>query len=195
MTFDAQAVYKRIKKDKKGYKEEVHCPMILSTMNNPNKGTISAFCVENLICENTFYNWVKKHEMFRKCYSIGRMMARENWESDGRELKFEEEIGCKFEYWRMIGWSRFGVGKNSRIRLDLNPKDTPSEHYAQLLEQSSNGDFTAGEIKQLMEAVNVGLNAFQVFELQKEIDQLKSDLNVMNEVKHGENTYTDKGIA
>lgn len=41
---------------------------------------------------------------------------------------------------------------------------------------ASNGDFTAGEIKQLMEAINVGLNAHQAFEVQKQIDELKSDL-------------------
>ena len=166
-------------------------------MNDPKKSRLSAFCVEVGICENTFYNWVNKHEIFGKCYRLGKMLARENWEKAGMALAdlAKEEIGCDFEYWRMIGWSRFGVGKNSRIRLDLDPTNNPSQHCSQLLKQASEGDFTAGEIKQLMEAINVGLNAHQVFELQKEIDALKSDLTAINEIRHGENTYTNKGIA
>lgn len=197
MPFDASAVYKAIKSNREPYQEEKHCPLILEIMNNPRKGTISAFCVAVGVCENTFYNWVNRYEVFGKCYRLGKMMSRENWEDAGRALAdlAKDDIGCDFEYWRMIGWSRFGVGKNSRIRLDLNPKDNPSQHYAQLLKQASEGDFTAGEIKQLMEAINVGLNAHQVFELQNELNQLKSDLTTLNEMKHGENTYTNKGIA
>jgi hypothetical protein len=127
------------------------------------------------------------------------MFARENWEREGRELRDRVlkigEIDHAFEHWRMMGWSRFGIGKNSRIRLSLKPGDNPAKHYAQLLSQAGDGDFTAGEIKQLMEAINVGLNAHQVFELQKEIDELKSDLLKMKEIRNGENSYTNKGTA
>ena len=126
------------------------------------------------------------------------MFARENWEADGRVIQDEVTmpgvISHKFEYWRMIGWSRFGVGKNSRIRLDLDPKGTPNDHYAQLIHQASQGDFTAGEIKQLMEAINVGLNTHQVFKLQQEIDQLNKDLATMKENANGDNTFSDKGF-
>ena len=200
MTFDSQAVYEVFRKGgSRHYKEKIHCPMILDVMNNKNKGTVSSFCVEARISESTFYNWVHAHELFEYCYSYGQMLARDAWEKEGREVRDLVSIAGtsnhRLEYWRMTGWSRYGVGKNSRIRLHLNPLNNPSEHYSQLLKQASNGDFTAGEIKQLMEAVNVGLNAHQVFELQKEIDQLKLDLITINEMKNGQNNYTNKGIA
>jgi hypothetical protein len=124
------------------------------------------------------------------------MAARENWEEEGRSLQhrtYEKgESGHAFEYWRMIGWSRFGVGKNSRIRLDLDPNANPNTHYQQLLKQAASGDFTAGEIKQLMEAINVGLNAHQVFTLQKEIDELKSNLEKMNTNQHAHDSFSNK---
>jgi hypothetical protein len=124
------------------------------------------------------------------------MFSRENWERMGREIKDEINLpgttNNKFEYWKMIGWSRFGIGKNSRIRLTLDPNAKPNEHYSQLLKQAASGDFTAGEIKQLMEAVNIGMSAHQAFELQKEIDQLKADLAVMKENSNGNNTFADK---
>jgi hypothetical protein len=91
----------------------------------------------------------------------------------------------------MIGWSRFGISKNSRIKLELVPTDNPAQHYSQLLVQAAKGDFTAGEIKQLMEAVNVGLNTHQVFELQKQIDELKSDLATMVDNQNGNNTVAN----
>jgi hypothetical protein len=194
---DGLALYKKMKGSSKiQYKEEIHCPMIIDVMANPNKGSYSAFCVEAGIGEANFYIWLNKHAIFKECYGIGKMFAKENWEKQGLEIA--EHVNMpgtsthKFEYWRMIGWARFGIGKNSRIRLAIDPKSNPSEHYGQLIQQASEGDFTAGEIKQLMEAVNVGLNTHQVFTLQKEIDQLKFDLTVMNENNNGDNTFADK---
>lgn len=197
MSFDANKVYKTLKGGLSKYNEETHCLMILKIMADPNKGTFSAFCVEAVIGDTTFYRWLDAHDLFLECYAYGRMVARENWEDAGKRLETlqTDEVGCSFELWRMKGWSNFGVGKNARIRLKLKAEDNPAQHYAQIMKQASEGDFTAGEIKQLMEAINVGLNAHQVFELQKEIDQLKSDLAKMIEIRNGENTYTNKGIT
>lgn len=197
---DGQEIYKRVKENKIHYYDEYHCPLVISIMSNPEKGTVSAFCVEAMITEDTFYGWLKRFPMFRECYGIAKAFSKENWERLGKEICEEQGIpgtqNHRFEYWRMIGWARFGIGKNSRIRLDLNAKSTPNEQYAELIEQARNGDFTAGEIKQLMEAINVGLNAHQVFALQKEIDQLKSDLQLMNENNsaYGNNTRAAKTI-
>lgn len=197
---DAEELYKQIKYNRPVFDENKHCIMILSIMSNPDKGTMSAFCVDARISSKTFYKWLKENEIFLECYGLGQLMARENWEAMGREIMNETlmpgSISYKFDYWRQIGWSRFGIGKNSRIRLDLDPDATPNHHYKQLIAQASQGDFTAGEIKQLMEAINVGLNTHQVFLLQKEIDQLKADLATMNEnTNNGNNTFSDKGIA
>lgn len=192
-----ELIFKKLKRQPSRYDEKEHCQMILRTMLH--KGRYSAFCKEALVCEQTFRNWINEFPLFAQCYSIGKMFARENWEIEGEQLREETNppgvISHKFEHWKMMGWSRFGISKNSRIRLNLDPKGNPSNHYSQLLLQASEGDFTASEIKQLMEAVNVGLNTHQVFELQKEIDQLKSDLATMMTNKDGNNTITNQGIA
>lgn len=200
---DPQKVYEEFKKRKTAnaqiYDENVHCPLLLEIMTAKSLGTVSAFCVEALIGENTFWDWTNNYEVFGDLYQFCKMYSRELWEQEGRELKdITLPIGTishGFDYWKLIGWSRFGISKNSRIRLHLNPKDNPSEHYSQLLKQAAQGDFTASEIKQLMEAVNVGLSTHQVFELQKEIDQLKSDLGTMQANTDAHNTSTTKGFA
>ncbi len=196
-TFDANAIYKRMRTKPTKYREEIHCPLILNIMKK--KGRLSAFCVESEIGESTFYDWCSAYPIFYLCYSLGKMIARESWEEEGEEIKhIVSEPGTsnnRLQCWQMMGWSRFGVGKNSRIRLNLSQHATPSQHYGELLKQAGDGDFTAGEIKQLMEAINVGLRAHEVFELQKQIDELKSDVINLNEIKHGENTYTNKGIT
>lgn len=199
MPIDGDALYRKIKaRGKEKFNEEKHCGMILRIMSDYNKGTFSAFCVENQISDFKFYQWLKQNEIFLECYAVGKMMARENWEAEGREIAREISLlghaTHRFEHWRMMGWSRYGIGKNSRIRLDLDPHGTPHEHYSQLLLQASQGDFTAGEIKQLMEAVNVGLNTHQVFKLQKEIDQLKFDLTTMTENTNVHNNVSNKRI-
>lgn len=197
---DGQEIYKKVKLSKIHYVEEYHCPLIIKIMSDPEKGTVSAFCLEAMINEDKFYKWLKDFPIFKECYGIAKAFSKENWEKLGKEIC--EEVGIpgtqnhRFEYWRMVGWSRFGIGKNSRVRLDLDSKKSPNEHYSELIEQARNGDFTAGEIKQLMEAINVGMNAHQVFTLQKEIDGLKSDLQLMNENNkaYGNNSRADQRI-
>lgn len=197
MTIDFNDIYKKLKSGKTKYNEEVHCQLLLEIMFT--KGRFTAFCKEVLISDHTFYGWCRDHELFREVYAISKIFARELWEIDGEEIRerirLPGQIDHAFEHWKMIGWSRFGISKNSRIKLDLNPDDNPSQHYAQLLKQASEGDFTAAEIKQLMEAVNVGLNTHQVFELQKEIDQLKSDLAVMQDNKNGDHSSSNKRLT
>lgn len=196
MKIDSSEIYNNIRTGKIKFDEETHCKLILEIMSNPSKGRMSSFCVQVGICERKFYVWLKESEVFQFCYELGKQYARENWEIEGEELKdFTTMPGTnstKFEYWRMIGWSRFGVGKNSRIRLDLNAEDSPDKHYSQLLKQASQGDFTAGEIKQLMEAINVGLSTHQSIKLQKEIDQLKSDLVTMSNNTNVHDSLADK---
>jgi hypothetical protein len=195
----ATEIYKQTRDNTIIYNEARHCTLLLKVMGDPKKSRLSAFCAAVGISESKFYKWVNEHELFRECYLIGQVLSRENWENQGEELRDEIVLpgtsNHKFEHWRMMGWARFGVGKNSRIRLKLNSKSAPNEHYSQLLEQAAEGDFTAGEIKQLMEAINVGMSAHQVFNLQKEIDQLKFDLTIMNENTHGDNSLANKGIT
>ena len=203
MAFDAKAKYLELKenfsKEKKGklYDEAIHCPLIIDRMNN--KGTYSSFCIEIGIAESTFFTWVQRYPMFGFSYYYGKMIARQNWEDEGEQLRdhvYEKgESGHSFEYWRMVGWSRFGVGKNSRIRLELDPNGTPMDHYKQIMKQASNGDYTAGEIKQLMEAINVGFTAHQVCDLQKQIDELESDLVKMDTNRNAQSTISNQQTA
>jgi len=189
----ATKIYKKFKKGVSKFEEEVHCPMIIDVMSNSIKGTVSAFCVKAQISDSTFYHWCNRHKIFNECYRYGVMKSRENWEDEGRQNSNFED--WHFEYWRMIGWSRFGVGKNSRIRLNLNKEGTPNDHYTQLITQASNGDFTAGEIKQLMEAINIGLRSHEVFELQRQINELVTDQAKLEKASHGNNIGSNKTVA
>jgi len=187
----AKKLYKEIKGRPTKYDEDIHCQMILQVMADSEKGTLSSFCVEAKISERAFYKWLHAHELFEECYSLGKMYARKNWEEEGRAIRDgilpPGSISYRFEHWRMIGWSQFGIGKVSKIRLGLEPNATPNEHYKQLIKQASDGDFTASEIKQLMEAINVGLNAHQVFKLQEEINEIKKDVEIMRANSNGSN--------
>lgn len=193
---ESENVYKRIRDNKVIYNEDYHCPLLLRIMSDPSKARMTAFCSEIGIGESKFYDWCKQHPIFMQCYALGKIYAKEIWEREGENIKhYVSEPGTSnylFEHWRMVGWARFKVGKNASIRLKLDPKGTPNEHYNQLIEQASEGDFTAGEIKQLMEAINVGLSAHTVFKLQEEINELKANLAVMSENSNGDNSSAVK---
>lgn len=193
-------IYNHFKKRRnEKYDEELHCKLLIKTMLNPNKGRVGSFCVEAMISDKTFQNWVRNKPLFGSLYYFSRMVAQELWEEEGRRIKDTEyqigTINYAFEHWKMIGWTRFGISRNSRLKLNLNPEESPAKHYAAILTQAADGDFTASEFKQLMEAVNVGLNVHQVYELQKQIDELKSDMVIMAANTNVHNPFSDKGTA
>jgi len=171
---DAKKLYKDIKLGNQGYKEEIHCPMVLEVMNK--EGTMTAFCKKALISDALFYKWTGKHPLFSECYQVGKVLSRSNWEEEGR--KGVKRKTFNLDYWKLTGTHRYGVGKN-RVRMGVNAESNPYEQYKQLVKQASEEEFNASEIKQLMESINVGIRAFESFELQNQVDQVKEDLNKM----------------
>lgn len=168
---DAKKLYLQIKAGNSIYEEEIHCPMVLHVMNT--KGTMTAFCKEALISDSAFYRWIKKYPLFNDCYQLGRMFSKSNWEEEGESGKDDENFNL--DYWRITGACRYGVGK-ARVRLAIDADSNPYEQYKQLVEQAACEEFSAAELKQLMESINVGLRAWEGFELQGQLNEMKSDL-------------------
>ena len=172
MKINSAALYKAQKAGSNKYDEEKHCKLIIDCMNN--SGTVSSFCVQAGIGDATFYRWMNKYDTFMDCYRLGCMIARENWEREGEEGKSDESFDL--ELWRTQGAARYGVGKTNRVRVHLDASSTPYEQYKQLLTQASMGDFTAAELKQLMESINIGIRAYESFELQREVSEMRNDI-------------------
>jgi len=196
---DINKIYTRFKnKFNEKYKEPEHCKLLIKVMMNKDYGCHSAFCVQAMIAETTFYYWVRTHELFGNLFYFTRMVAKQLWYEEGRAIRDKEyQIGTlnyEYEHWKMMGWTKFGISKNSRIKINVDPDASPAKHYADILRQATEGDFTASEFKQLMEAVNVGLNVHQVYELQKQINELKSDLSIVTANTNADNPFANKGI-
>lgn len=187
-TIDAKQLYLQIKKGEGLYNEEIHCPMILDVMNKD--GTMTAFCRKATISDALFYKWVKKHKVFRECYYLGKVLSKDNWEKEGEEGKDEEFFN--FEHWRLKGSMRYGVGKN-RVRMGIDPKASPYIQYQQLVEMANGEEFNSSEIKQLMESINVGIRAFETFELQSEINEIKETVKQLG-VRDGNNIIATEGL-
>lgn len=171
---DAQELYKKIKYGERAYKEEVHCPMILDVMNN--EGTMTAFCKKALISDALFYQWIHKNKMFKQCYELGRMLSKANWEEEGEKGKDDENFN--FDAWKITGNMRYGVGKN-KVRMGINPKSSPYKQYQELVSMANAEEFNASEIKQLMESINVGIRAYESFELQDQMNEMKDEVKRM----------------
>jgi hypothetical protein len=177
------------KKDKY-YDEKAHCQLLIEVMLNPNKGTVPAFCVIARIAEVTFWEWVRKHQIFSDIYSFSKMIARELWEEEGRRIRDSEfplgTVNYSFEHWKMMG-----ISKNSRIKVEVNENAEPKDLYKAILKQAQSGDFTAAEFKQLMESVNVGVNIHKLFDLQRQVDELTENLKIMSKNQNGHNPVTN----
>lgn len=180
-----KAIYKKIKtgKDSK-FDEAKHCTMLIKVMSDPNRATMAAFCVEAGIGDSTFYRWLSQYEVFQECYRYGCMVSLNNWDKIGTMGMNEETFNI--EVWKTQGSARYGVGKTNRVRVHVNADSTPFDQYKQLMMQASNGDFTSGELKQLMESVNIGLRAYEVVELQKQVKEMRTELERM--VNHNANS-------
>lgn len=168
---DAKKLYLQFKRGERDYSEEIHCPMVLDVMNR--EGTMTAFCRKAQISDGLFYKWIKAHPLFAECYAYGKVLSKCNWEEEGEKGKDEEYFN--FDYWRITGAQRYGVGKN-RVRMGVNPASTPYQQYQELVESANSEEFNASEIKQLMESINVGIRAFESFKLQEEVDKIKEDV-------------------
>lgn len=193
---DSKALYLQFKKGDRAYKEDTHCPMILDVMNT--EGTLVAFCRKAQISETLFYKWINKHKVFARCYAFGKILSRANWEQEGEDGKAEEFFN--FDHWRLIGAQRYGIGKN-RVRFGVNPIDNPYIQYQQLVELARQEEFSASEVKQLMESINVGIRAFESFKLQEELDAMREDIlrmtitNANNSVSIEEAAKTDNSAV
>jgi len=171
---DAKKLYLQFKKGDRAYKEEIHCPMILEVMNTA--GTMTAFCMKAQISDALFYKWTSKYKVFARCYAFGKILSKANWEQEGEDGKEEEFFN--FDYWRLTGAQRYGVGKN-RVRFGIEAKSNPYEQYKQLVDLANSEEFSASEIKQLMESINVGIRAYESFKMQAEVDKVKEDVKRM----------------
>ena len=165
----------------KSYMEEKHCKMVLRII--PETYRKSAFCVEAKVCVRTMNNWLNKHPLFNECFGYALALAEENWYQELVDCGQDEDFN--FDAWQKKG-QIFAVNKN-KIHLNVDGKASPWEQYQQIIDQAGNGDFTATEIKLLMESLNVGTRVFEVFKLQGELDKLKEDLNEMV-ARHGQHT-------
>ncbi len=164
----------RFKRGDRDYKEDFHCPLILSVMST--KGTMTAFCKEVFISDSLFYNWCMKYPLFNECYQIAKMISKANWEQEGIDGLTDEDFN--FEHWRTTGAIRYGIGRN-RVRMAIDPEANPYEQYKQLVGQAGSEEFTASEIKQLMESINVGRGAYETFKLQEMITAMSEDVKRM----------------
>lgn len=174
---NAKKIYENLKKNGTKFVEEIHCPLVIEMFNK--HGTVSSFCKEVGISDSTFYRWANRNPIFSECYRIGYMIARENWEEEGRSGQEDEYFNI--DYWKVIGAARFGVGRTNRVRVDMGADSSPYEQYQNLITQASFGDYTASEIKQLMESINVGVRVYESFKLQAEVDKMKDDLIKMSQ--------------
>src|SRR5690242_20412188 len=87
---EADELVRKIKYGHIKYNPDVHPSMLLRIMSDPEKSRMTAFCAEVGIGEATFYNWMKKDELLLKCYALGKILSRENWEREG--LKIKEDV-------------------------------------------------------------------------------------------------------
>lgn len=183
----AHSIYLEVKQSKgrKPFIEDIHCTMMFQAL-----GRMSKFCVMANVSDQQVYKWLRNSELFKECYALAKMYGQEEWEEEGLQIRDEEvEPGVcnyRYEHWKMMGWSRYGIGKNARICLELDPNSTADQHYKQVIKQAANGAFSTTELKQIMESLNVGLNVQQVINMQKQIDQLNADLITMAENKNGD---------
>jgi len=168
-------MYKEIKHGGTKYDEKTHCPMILEIY--PPTGRLSAFCAKARITEQTFYNWVNKHVVMRECYQFARVLAREDWEQEYQDNKDDDMWDKK--YWQLRGSRYLAKENGAKIMLDIDENADPWVQYTQILKQTKNGHFTASEVKQLMESVNIGTRVHESFKLQQEVDKMKEDLTLM----------------
>lgn len=180
----------RFEKGHSPYKEEIHCPLIFKVMQE--SGRVTDFCKEALVSDTTFYNWCNRYPIFNECYRLGKMIAQRTWEEDGERGRFDPDFNI--QVWKTEGMHYFNIGQTNKIRLNIDIEQNPLEQFKQIMKQAATGEFTSSEIKQVMESMNFGVRAYEVFEMQKQIDEMKDDLVKMEKHENEQNIIPIEGV-
>jgi len=162
------------------YDSSIHLKSIVDVLTKTT-GSSCAFCEKHDISDLTMWSWIRNYPEFADAYRKGMTIAKRKWEIQG-ELGSEDEE-WSFKLWDKVGETRFGISKNGKIRLTVDPYSSPIEHYKQIMEGASNGEYSSSEFKQVMEGLNVGLKAHELISLQDEIQELKEAITTMEERK------------
>lgn len=186
--FNARKSYLNIAKGGTKYEEEKCCVLLLKMFNEG--GSVATFCKEFGIGDSTFWEWTRRHKIFDDCHRLAVMIAHSNWEEEGNDNKDNPEFNA--DHWKITGSTRFNLGKSARVRLGVDYKSNPHQMFQHLMKQAAEGDFTATELKLLMESVGAGTRAFETFKLQNELDELKTDLEKMGR-HNGDNIIAIEG--
>ena len=182
-------------RDPSRYEEERHCNMVILVLGNHYQGTIADFCKSAVITEREFNEWRRDYPLFNKSVEYGMVLAKINWQNEPERFKAEKEELEFFDLnkWKFIGKYRFGIGDQPKIHIHIDKTLSPIEQYGQLLDCAAMGYFSASEFKQVSEAINIGIRAHEIFEMQKELDEIKETLKDINErqASNGFNIPTD----
>ena len=170
-------LYKKIKAGVK-YDADIHCPLIIDVFGR-NEG-LSEFCMNVGISRDTYVQWQRDNDEFRQCVLLAKDVGIASWMRMYTEFEPDETV----EKFNTVPWYSLykkNFGETAKVTVYINPLSTPIEQYSQVMQQAASGDFTAYEIKQIMESINIGLRAHEVCNLQNEIDELKEGLKKMEE--------------
>ena len=160
------------------YDESVHIPLVYEIFEEAGKG-IAAFCAKAGICEDTFYEWQKKHPRFKKAYKIALKGGQAMWEELPKQLMLMaaqagKGLAFNFSYWRTIMDRRYGYFK---VRLPKVEDQTPTGRMKAFWEGLEAGIFTTQQMRDMSTGILAEMKI-------KEIEHLKSlgDTSIQEEV-------------
>ena len=172
---EAKRKFEKLYKEQVRYSPAVHCPLVLNIVSQTGRST--AFCKAAGISVTSFKHWIATFPLFRECYGLGLVSAIEEWEEEYEERKDDEDFNKK--EWLERGSRKFKFNEITKLHLNIKSNSDPYQQYQQIMEQAITGEFTATEIKLLMESINVGTRVYESFKLKEEVDMMKADLELM----------------
>jgi len=160
------------------YRQEYHCEAAINILSDRYKGTIADICKEFVITENQFNEWRRDYPLFNQAIEYGMVVAKVNWQNEPKIFQNEKTELERFDLnmWKYTGKYRFGISEQPKIKVFLDKNLNPVEQYGQLLDGAAMGYYSASEFKQITEAVNIGIRAHEVFNMQGELDELRQTL-------------------
>lgn len=155
------------------YDERRHPQAIIESMS---KGLgVPAFCAQEMICEDTFYRWVKRHPNFAEAYKVGKMLKKSYYEHRLTESIADKELNLP-----AIVAAATMIGGMSRERPvpALKAGLTPREHYECIIKEVESGALTPKEAKTLGEVIMMGINIVEHTEHEARITALEIEAGI-----------------
>lgn len=137
--------------------------------------TRSEFCARHNIAQDTFSQWLDKHQLFEDAYITAHEHALAYYDKLAREHLVEEKDGPKLNtrLYELMMRNRFNMPQNRIVKLQGMAQRSAQDKLNSICEAVEKGQLSADEAQKLASIIDSTIKAQEHEELKKRVEAIE----------------------